>query len=215
MAKSTEDARKPTARRTQPSLPVPLHCDCDCSCDILYPVLLPGTALLRQHCPIWTCRFQGVCEHWYLSFLSQELDNQAPSTGDKPISPKHLAFHNLRSTSPPFLSKNPCTFLSSLRLTYHPRALDSPDKEQHHLKPPKLRTSLCIPHLIQHNSTSYTPLPRIMTALARWTSLIEVRFWWLGSTQSAGASSVMHRRTARCASLGSQWRSTWTSSQKL
>ena len=40
-------------------------------------------------------------------------------------------------------------------------------------------------------------------------------FWWLGSTQSAGTPSVMHRRTARRTSLGSQWRPAWTFSQKL
>ena len=82
------------------------------------------------------------------------------------------------------------------------RALDSPDKAQHQLSlsPPKLR--ILIPYYTSYNtiSPSYTPLPGVMTALALRTSLIV----WLGSTQSAGAPSVVHRRTARRASLGSQ-----------
>jgi len=54
------------------------------------------------------------------------------------------------------------------------RESDSPDKAQHQLSPPKLR--IPIPCYTSYNtiSPSYTPLPRVMTALALRASLILV-----------------------------------------
>jgi len=54
------------------------------------------------------------------------------------------------------------------------RALDSQDKAQHQLRPPKLR--IPIPYYTSYNtmSPSYTPLPRVMTVLTLQTSLILV-----------------------------------------
>jgi len=54
------------------------------------------------------------------------------------------------------------------------RALDSPDKAQQQLSPPKLR--IPIPCYTSYNtiSPSYTPFPGVMTALALRTSLILV-----------------------------------------
>ena len=68
---------------------------------------------------------------------SQECDNKAPGPDDKPSFPKPLAMRSLRSMNPP--------------MTNNPRMLDGPNKTQHHLRPSKLRTSLCMPRLIQHH----------------------------------------------------------------
>ena len=83
------------------------------------------------------------------------------------------------------------------------RALDSPDKAQHQLSPPKLR--IPIPCYTSYNtiSPSYTPLPWVMTTLALRTSLILV-VELNSPSQSAGAPSVVHRWTARRAPLESQ-----------
>jgi len=71
--------------------------------------------------------------------------------GDKPFS-KPLLLHDVRSTSDPFRSENPCTPPSSLRVTYHPRSPDSRDKDQRELRPPKLRIQ--IPCYTSHNTIS-------------------------------------------------------------
>jgi len=54
------------------------------------------------------------------------------------------------------------------------RALDSPDKAQHQWSPLKLRIQIPCYTSYNTNSSSYTPLPGVMTILALLTSLILV-----------------------------------------
>jgi len=117
----------PTARRTQPSLPV------------------SGTGSLRE-----TTRLQG-------QVTSPSLRSKAYA-----VRVKTCAWRNTAHLHPR------CARRTSLR------ALDSLDKAQHQLSPPKLRVP--IPCNTSYNTIlpSYTPLPGVMTALALQTSLILV-----------------------------------------
>jgi len=56
------------------------------------------------------------------------------------------------------------------------RTSDSPNNAQYQLSPPNSSLRIPIPHYTSYNtiSPSYTPLPRVMTALALWTSLVLV-----------------------------------------
>jgi len=136
-----------------------------------HSVLLPGTALLHQHCPIWTCR--DASTDTYVSFRrTQTTRRQAQVISPFPQSLWRSITSTLQAL--PFSRRTPAIFHPRRTWQYHLRALDSPDKEQHHLRPQKLRTPLCMPHLIQHHSISYTPLPGVMTELALCTSLILV-----------------------------------------
>jgi len=122
-----------------------------------------------------------------------EHARQPDSAQDSTISPSISGTGFLRKTTrlqgqgnPPFRSKvyavlvKTCARRNTAHL--HPlcaqrtslRLSDSPDKVQHLLSPPKLR--ILIPCYPSYNtiSPSYTPLPRVMTALALRTSLILV-----------------------------------------
>ena len=97
-------------------------------------------------------------------------DNQASGPGDNPFS----SLQSLRCTSQDMRSENHCTLHPCCAQHTSLRALDSPDKARHQLRPPKLR--IPIPSYTSYNtiSPSYMSLPGIMTALALRTSFILV-----------------------------------------
>jgi len=149
-----------------------------------------------------------------LSHLSQCLwhwlparDIQVSGWGDKPFS----SLQNLHSTKQHMHLEKHCTSPSLLRTTHQSESVRHLENAQHQLSPTKLR--IPIPWYTSYNtiSPSYMSLPRVMTVLGLQTSLILV----VGFHAVWRCTISEHRRTARSASLGSQWQPAWTFSQKL